>query len=278
MIAIEQGMLPSYKSSLWEKVLNHLTHPFRFFYLIFNSIISSYYLKSNLVANYYLIFAAGNYFLSRELNAQKVVAVNLCDYDLYLSLKGNKNRLVQNKYAVFLDINLPFQTDLEILGMPRLNHVEYFKDLNKFFDLIEKKYQLEVVIAAHPTSNYDLSNFEFRKIFRLNTAELVRDSEFVITHHSTSISYAVLNYKPIVFVYTDEMKKIYNENVLKEIKAQSSYLNRSSHNISSIYNAEDIVFEDVNSILYDSYKYEFLTSLDSENKFSRDIMLNYFLD
>lgn len=280
MVSIEQGMLPTYHSTRNEKILNHLKHPLRFFNIIFNRIITNLYIKSKVVEKYHIIFAAGNYYLKQKLNANLVIPVNLCDYDIFLKYKTNSpsDRLFAEKYAVFLDINLPFQTDLEILNMPILSSKMYFQEINNFFDKIEKKYDIKIIIAAHPTSNYSSQDFNNRRIVRLNTAVLVRDSEFVITHHSTSLSYAVLNYKPIIFIYTNDMMKIYSETVMKDIKAQSRYLIQPNYNISNITNNFELKFNEVDRNVYDKYKYEFLTSAESENKFSREIMLDYFLN
>ena len=280
MVSIEQGMLPTYSSTINKKILNHLKHPLRFFNILFNRIISNLYIKSKVVDKYTVIFAAGNYYLKQKLNTDLVIPINLCDYDMFLKYKTNSknDRLVDEKYAVFLDVNLPFQTDLEILNMPNISSDIYLFEINNFFDQIEAKHNIKIIIAAHPTSNYSQHDFKHRQIVRLNTATLVRDSEFVVTHHSTSLSYAVLNYKPIIFIYTNEMFNVYKENVIKDINAQSRYLKQLVFNISKLVDINDLKFGQVDKVKYDKYKYEFLTSIESENKLTKDIMLNYFLN
>ena len=101
---------------------------------------------------------------------------------------------------------MPFQSDFNLEKTKNVSAREYYKGLDRFFSALEKKYGTEVVIAAHPKTNTSVKSFGSRKIYRLCTAELVKDAEFVISHHSTSLSYAVLNYKPCIFIYTNEME------------------------------------------------------------------------
>ena len=119
---------------------------------------------------------------------------------------------------VFLDINLPYHSDLAFCGRPQIDPVAYYRSLNRFFGLLEREYGIEVIIAAHPRADYDRTTFEGRQIFRLVTAELVRDAEFVLSHTSTAMSYAVLNAKPLIFIYTDAMAAVYQRLFIREMR------------------------------------------------------------
>lgn len=227
--------------------------------------------KLNLIKKFNIVFVAGSALSSANQFTKKVVPINLCDFDHYLRVKLINQRIVQGRYAVFLDINLAYQSDLAICGLPKLTPDSYFDSLNRFFDFLEDAYNVKVVIARHPKSKYAKEQFNQRESYRLLTAELVKDAEFVITHTSTALSYAVLNSKPIIFIYTDEMMGIYKNTFMREIKSSANYLNASIYNIDEITNRNQIEIKPPNQELYESYKYSYLTSRETENKVSAEI-------
>ena len=98
---------------------------------------------------------------------------------------------------------------------------EYNKLLNNFFDMLEKKTNLEVVIALHPRNKENL--FLKRKCYQNKTCELVRKSNIVIAHYSTAISFAVLFYKPILFLTCNGFKGTWTQ---KYIETLAVLLNR----------------------------------------------------
>ena len=80
--------------------------------------------------------------------------------------------------------------------------------MNHFFDCVEKKTGLSVVIAAHPKSRFSAEDHPYgeRAFIQGNTVQLVAKSKMIIAHSSTSISFPVLFCKPIVLAITSEMK------------------------------------------------------------------------
>jgi hypothetical protein len=235
----------------------------------FSLILGHVYRNLNLVKKFDIVFSAGSKLNSIDQYAKKVVHFNLCDFDHYRRLIEKKDKLIKKKYAVFLDINLPYQSDLVNSGLPAVNSTSYFNSINHFFDLLEDTFNIKVIIAAHPKASYINDEFNKRKIYRLCTPELVKDAEFVITHTSTAISYAVLNYKPALFIYTDEMENIYKYTIMREIRGVASYLKMNMYNIDKEINSIHIL--EPNRESYDQYKYTFLTSPDSENLTSAEI-------
>jgi hypothetical protein len=151
------------------------------------------------------------------------------------------------------------------MRLKRINEHDFFRLINVFFDLLEKEYGLKVVIAAHPTANYDAETFRGREIIRLKTAELVKDSDFVISMWSTSTGYAVLNQKPIIFIYTNEMEQTYKESLMRGLYAFPIYLDSPIYNIDKITHGTQVLIKNINKECYDRYKYNFLTSHESEN-------------
>lgn len=277
MLFIAQGAIPIFIKKTTSKIANHFFHPLRLVNILTDRFIARFFRKFGLVKPFHTIFAVGSAMMNDDQYAEKMVPINLCDYDNFKAAETKNVRLMSEKYAVFLDINLAFHADLEICNMPAVDSNVYFGALNKFFSLLEEQYDVKVVIAAHPTSNYNSSTFQGRSIYRLSTPELVKDAEFVITHHSTSLSYAVLNLKPLIFVYTQEMLALHEETILRHIYAQASYLNSEIYDIDKITSGEQIEIKSIDKNRYEKYKYEFLTSPESEHTLSKDIFLRALL-
>ena len=133
--------------------------------------------------------------------------IHTLDYDIFLDECYNHTKS-DASMGVFLDQYLPFHPDFVYMGVSSLCTPEnYYHKLNKFFDSIEHKYGLYIVIAAHPRSNYEdhPDYFEGRPIVKGKTVELIKKSGIVITHASTAINFVVLFNKPVVFIRTNEL-------------------------------------------------------------------------
>jgi len=202
------------------------------------------------------------------LNSKKNVYVNIHskDYSKYLIQKKKKKNLILNKrYAVFLDSAGPyFENDKNLFGA-KINHnvKEWYKDLNTYLKLIEKKFYLNVVIVPHPkvkAAKNPLYDKKF-KVFRdLNgAAKAIPNSQFVICMGgTTAVSFAVANSKPIIFLYNDQILKndrnnyLHSKNISNELDAALININK---NINSKKNIKKI-----NKKKYDQYKYSYLTT------------------
>jgi hypothetical protein len=80
-----------------------------------------------------------------------------------------------------------------------------------------------VVIAAHPKSKYEEMPdlFEGRQVIRGKTHDLVKSSKFVITSISTSVHFAVMYKKPIIFLAINPYRR--NELDLKTTHIASQF-------------------------------------------------------
>lgn len=231
------------------------------------------YKKMGLIKNYDLVFAAGAVGALRGREIPKVINVNHFDYDNYLGLKDNPNRIINNEYCVFLDDNIVFDTDYKALNIKTVEPVSYFKSLCEFFDHLEKKFNLKVIIAAHPKAEYQGNEFGNRLILKGKTNELVKDCLFAVAQYSTSFSYAILYKKPIIFIYTNEMEGL---EYFKNIKGLSLLFKAKLYNIDSLLldnKSNEIQIGHIDEPSYKDYKYKYLTSRASEN----DLSCNLFL-
>lgn len=274
MIGIAWGGGPDFSEHRSRRLIKHLAHPLLLAKKIFAKVRMSTLVKAKFLYPYDTLFVAGEAMAANPQFAKKVVPINLVDYDHYMRVRQGKRLTPAGRNAVFLDINLPHQSDLLICGLPVVAAKAYYHSLNRFFDLVESQFELKIVIAAHPKSDYDESTFHGRTFYRDRTAELVRDTEFVITHTSTALSYAILNLKPVLFIHTDEMLSLYENTVMRQLRAYSKYLDAPLLNIDRISDAQQIEIGAPRTERYERYKYDYLTTCASENTTTADIFLN----
>ena len=163
----------------------------------------------------YLFYSGDKSTVNNLIDAKKKISTPSLNYTDTLEIKNKKKKLIKKKYAVFIDAFLLFHDDFkDTLGkMEKPISMIYYKEMNNFFSILEKKLKLKVVIALHPTcriKKYKLF-FNNRTCIKNETAHLVRDSELVFTHPSTTaINYPIIYNKPLVILTTHEMNKSYH--------------------------------------------------------------------
>ncbi len=138
-----------------------------------------------------------------------VVPVHTIEYDRYLEYQGTQKQSekLNRDYCVVLDNDQAFDPLAKTLNIPLVEPDNYFKAMNNLFDKIERELGLKVIVAAHPRSTYEKRPglFGQHEIVKGRTLELVADSSLVVTHDSTSVSYAVMFEKPILVAATSDM-------------------------------------------------------------------------
>lgn len=232
-------------------------------------------MAAGMLKGFDVVFAAGRSALGKHGGESEVVGINYYDYDAYLSIRDGKDRIIEGRYAVFLDENLPYHPDWSLLNIKTVEPESYFRGINAYFDLIEKRFGVRVVIAAHPSANYAESRFAGREIIKYKTNELVRDSEFVFAHATTSISFPVLYGKPLIFLYNDQLQRLGSQSILPWIVNFSDTLGSGLCNLDSIHSVEQLSIPCVNAGKYEQYKYDYLTSPESEDKLTKEVILDF---
>jgi hypothetical protein len=162
----------------------------------------------------------------------EILWLHTTDYDKYLM---ERKTPVQSdrSMGVFLDEYLPFHPDFIHLGLSYPSTPEeYYPHLCKFFDLIEREYNVHIVIAAHPKSNYEKhpDYFAGRPVIRGKTVELVQKSGFTIGHMSTSINFAVLFHKPVIFITSNKLQRSF---IGPYIELMASQLGKKTINVTN---------------------------------------------
>lgn len=270
MYSLEWGAFPPLDKTKLRKNARRLPDMGKLVRRIYYRLKAEIYVRLGLVQPFEVVFAAGGVLLARSHHARTVVPVNLVDYDHYKQARMQGERLVAGRYAVFLDVYLPFHSDMEFEGGARVDADAYYAALNRFFRLLETEHGIKIVVAAHPKANYSTNPFNGREIFRACTPEVVRDADFVVAHHSTSLSYAVLNRKPLVFIYTNEMQER-TRTIVSYLYGFAAYLDAPIYNVDGIADGSQAMIGAVNRERYDNYKYAFLTSSESENESTQEI-------
>mgnify|MGYP000271146221 CR=1 FL=1 len=279
-----RGALPTIKSNNLEfslRLISFMSNPKKMFYFLKNK-LAQIIVKTGLVKPYTIVFNAGfrgtdtigyNFINKTSSN---FVNINYFDFDDFLSTKLSL-RFIAEKYCVFHDEYLPLHPDFSMLGIKTVNSDLYYIELNNFFDLIERKFKVKVVIAAHPKAEkYKTSDmFNNRQVFFGKISSLIKFSEFSILHGSSSVSYSILNVKPCVFITLNSIKinmPTYN----RIIRSFADILGQPYININTV-SSSDLLIIPVNTIKYDSYKYNYLTSKESENQSSKEIFFQKLL-
>ena len=159
--------------------------------------------KENRLTRYH--YACKNLFYYTKINTAPLSQyyINHPDYEKFLSIRY-ANRLIESNYIVYIDQYYPKHPDI-IRNNPSLDIANisdaFYKTINPFFDKLEKYYNCEVIIAAHPKAQYISENpFGNRRIIYFKTAELIQYASGVCMHYSNSFSFVALFDKPFTLL------------------------------------------------------------------------------
>jgi hypothetical protein len=278
MVFFSWGATPINHDGFWSRIKRKINDPKKLLLGVRNRLWCTLNREFGLVAPYDIIFLVGEKPQPDRKLAKTVISINLCDFDNYKRLLLLDVPSSDPRYAVFLDINLPYQSDLGILCFQKIDAQRYFDSLAHFFQKIEQQFNLIVIIAAHPKARYTAEAFGGRRIVYNDTPQLVRGATLILSHHSTSVSYAVLNRKPIIFFYNSEMAKIYTDTVVRYIEEIAQYLSAPCLNCDLLSDEELLNFPEINLAKYEEYKYNFLVTRESENSYNEEIFLKELTD
>ena len=216
-------------------------HFLKFYYSFFYKIpLPDYYLCST---NYLMPIKA--YLTVKPENRFSVHAD-----DINHILNAKTERFLKNgqKLAVFLDQGIPFlhNTHPGVYNEPFPNKYidSYYQNLRKTFSFIKKEFGIdEVIVALHPDAIVFEKELEgkFNGIRTLigKTKDLIRASDLVLAHNSTSINFAVYYNKPvlilkddIIYNYHPRLKKLFNF-YTNYLDMKSLYMDKNLENVST---------------------------------------------
>ena len=209
-------------------------------------------------------------FLSKDV---KLIKTHTRDYDLFLENRS-LNKTLKEDYILFLDEFSPYHPDTLFSG----NEVDctpetYYPDINIFFNKIENQLNMKVIIASHPRANYDQIGNPYggRQIIKDQTVELVKNSKLILSHASTAINFAILYYKPLIFLTSSQYSNFYQHS----INCASQTLGKKPIDISKDieFNFSDFIKFDKNS--YNQFKDQYIKMSDSVDTNQWKIFSNF---
>ncbi|MDC1188010.1 hypothetical protein N8202_05990 [Gammaproteobacteria bacterium] len=194
------------------------------------------------------------------------------DYQTYLEIEKNTEFDNLGRFALFIDQYAPSHPDYKFHNNePPVSEKNYYKTINSFFDFFEKRTGLKVIIAGHPKRDIDTSKiWNGRTQIVGKTPELIRQSNIVISHYSTALSFAVIYRKPILLITTDEYYNSYRKH---QFLAFSEALNIGIVNTDNFNEHEitDNIFN-INEASMQDYQEKYIRS---KNSSSNDIWKHF---
>lgn len=188
------------------------------------------------------------YFKTGRTNPPNI-SISSKDYEVWLNTEQIEKQ-TKGRYAVFLDSYLPSHPDKKRSGnISALNNYYFYMD--KIFTHIENKFDVSIIIASHPKAKYS-TEFGDRKVVSGKLPELMMNCEFSICHFSMSMSYSILNRKPIIFVYHND----FQNNEKKYIISLAKYFGMPC--INEVYYDLDIQFTPKHDLVFNDYKFRVL--------------------
>lgn len=209
-----------------------------------------------------------------DMAAGRIVQINSTDYDTYRNLPGGPDLPERRPYAVFLDEYLPLHPDFRMQHIRTVDPDTYYRELNRFFDEVERQNDIAVIIAAHPKAlKYrEKDYFNGRSVIFGETARLVRGCRFVFAHGSTACGFAVMFGKPITILSSEsiarEMPWYHHNYEFWATTLGARFLSYEQPAPPTLYNPAD-------RSKYAAYKYLFLTSPESERRKNLDILIDF---
>lgn len=240
------------------------SNPFKVVKTNFHRFLYKRYQKAHSLEEYQKILTTNQKLPSSNLY-QKVSF-----YDYEESRKPDKGAIIDGKYILFLDQYFPLHPDTAKQNLNHKRQAEiYLRQLNHFFDRIEEAHQCKVVVALHPKSQYTSGDFGGRMAIKNETKVLVKYAQFVLMHYTLSISYMVLFDKPLLFLFSANIKRLYRTSYLMT-KSLASFFKAPLVNISKNGEIPEPILP---ADKYKEYRYAYLTNADIEDTSNSEIIL-----
>jgi hypothetical protein len=214
----------------------------------------------------------------QTLDVSQIIKAHNFDYDRFRSIK-NISLKVDHSFFVFIDQDLIFHIDFLLHAeTPSVTTEKYYPAIYKVLSTISTALNVSAKIAAHPRSGNRLLEEKYYgniSVVTGATAELIKESKFVVCHTSTASQLAILFKKPIVFLTTNEMKQ---RAIGLEIEHLAGLLGTKEVNVDSDLASIDWSrLVEINNERYDQYKYKYIKMPDSSETNCWDIIEKYLI-
>lgn len=220
------------------------------------------FLSKKFQYNYWYIYLVSCNKAEKTCKSRHIIYSHTFDYDSFLEFKKNKSpvflkKISNKKRAVFIDQNLADNPDFLITNNKTVKRDSYYNSIKFFFEKLDKK-KWNLKIALHPKN--EIKNiqkyFINYEIISNNTINAINSSDVIFCHYSTALNFAYLLKKPIIVIYTNEMKdKLYFH---RSMSALCEYHQIKPLNVSE-FESSDIEIKDYsNTNKYDQYINDFI--------------------
>jgi hypothetical protein len=270
------GLLPPVQHSLLTKIKIEATTPIQAFKFLSRKILGKVkiYVLGSIIRPKFVILG-GSAATSKFIRDETILLKShTLDYNLFINLKSEKSIEQDEKYAVFLDEGSPYHPDT-IGEATSISPECYYPILNSFFDYIEFDMGIKVIISPHPRSNYAKTGnpFNDRSIVSQPACSVVKNSEFVMAHSSTSVGFAVLHKRPILFLNS----RTFHCYTRSNIDGIARFFRKKSVDISKpdfVVKRDELVIEDK---VYNTYKDLYIKEKGTSEENTWDVFCD-FLD
>ncbi len=239
--------------------------------LIINKFKAHFFLKLGKLFNLYpqLVFVAGKKYIDRIKKQNRkvdIIPISTIDYSKILIKKKKKMKSInyQKNYAVYISdrdyMTPPEEAFYDKSIKSRLSLNGWHIPLVKFFDYLEKKLNLKIIIAAHPKSikSNTIKMFKPRKVIFGKTYKLIENCKFVISLRSSALNFAVIYKKPIIFLSAKELTN--SENL--SIQSIANHFNKIPININNNLDKIEIKkYLNFNSKNFNNFKSDYISNL-----------------
>tara|TARA_E500000178_G_scaffold203282_1_gene200950 strand:- start:666 stop:1508 length:843 start_codon:yes stop_codon:yes gene_type:complete len=206
---------------------------------LYTFIYKNFYKGSNIILSF-------NKKVSKQLISKetKIIEANSFDYSMALKyIKIFKRSNYDFKYALFLEAPGPLHPGDELIWGGQnegFTKEKWFPSLTNYFDKLESILGLKVIIAPHPKVKHEKypSYYGGREISEFVLAESALNSELIISHWSSGLSFGVIYNKPIMLVTSNEL--INNEGFTRQQNQFSKELGSEIINIDSKISEENL--------------------------------------
>jgi len=242
----------------------HFKNPKILIYNLKKNFYNFLYFKFYKKNDYFLIF---NKNFEKKITQEKTKIIDANSFDYSLALKNINNGIKissKSNYALFLEAPTPLHPGDELIwGGENEGYTKekWFPSLNRFFDELEKKLKLKIIIAPHPKVKHKQrpSYYGGREVSELSLVEAAYNADLIITQKSTGVAFGVIYNKPIMLVTSNEL--VENKNTVRQQTYFSKELGTTIKNIDEKIDPEDIkkIFS-FDKTKYQNYFYNYCTA------------------
>lgn len=145
------------------------------------------------------------------------VPIHSHDYESFIEqsaiLSPDNAKDLNKEYIVFIDEGGDYHPDQYIVKGYSGFKKGYYEDLKRFLKRVSKITHKDVYIALHPSVDESKLDFGDFKVFKNITKELIKYSDFVLMHKSTSISFVTLYDKNVIILESKFSQDLYRKHL-----------------------------------------------------------------